>query len=382
MHTLREFLHNVHALRRLKCRHDLALRGIRLAHAHVFQKAALDETAVLAHEGHRIHQLILVHVLHMHAADQHIAALRIKESGEQVRQRGLAAAGGPHKGHRLPLANAQRNIFQRVLLAVVAESHVLQRHRASLRVPGLVALGEGRAVQHAVNAGERVLHQHVVFAHVHQLAQRHRHRRRDDDIEQQVQHQLRRDCAAGQPEAAEDQEHEHAVDRQRVQAHGHAHFLGVGDRPALVIINGGLEFLEREHRLTEGLDYGNAPDVFNGLAGHIRQRILVLDHFLLHTLAGHLRHDGKAQRHRREAQQTQPPVKNRQQGQQSYDGRHDLCLVRELMRQIRFRRTGGFGDGATESAAAELLDGAQRQGSDMPCHGQPQIGGDAERGQV
>ena len=254
MHTLREFLHNVHALRRLKCRHDLALRGIRLAHAHVFQKAALDETAVLAHEGHRIHQLILVHVLHIHAADQHIAALRIKESGEQV--------------------------------------------------------------------------------------------------------------------------------RQRVQAHGHAHFLGVGDRPALVIINGGLEFLEREHRLTEGLDYGNASDVFNGLAGHIRQRILVLGHFLLHTLAGHLRHDGKAQRHRREAQQTQPPVKNRQQGQQSYDGRHDLCLVRELMRQIRFRRTGGFGDGATESAAAELLDGAQRQGSDMPCHGQPQIGGNAERGQV
>ena len=245
-----------------------------------------------------------------------------------------------------------------------------------------VALAERRAVQHAVDAGDGILHHHAVLAHVHQLAQCQGDDRRDDDVEQQVQQQRVVHRAVGKPEAAENQEHEHAIDRQRVQTHRPAQILRVGDGPALVVVDGGLEFLEGEHRLPEGLDHGDAADVLHRLARHVRQRVLILSHLLLKALACHARHRRKTQQRGSQAQQAQPPVEARQQRKQTRDGGHGPRLVGQLMRQIGFRRAGGLQNGSAQPAAAELLNRAQRQRGDVFRHAQAQIGGDAERRQV
>ena len=108
-----------------------------------------------------------------------------------------------------------------------------------------------------VNAGDGVLHDHAVFAHEHQLGERQRDDRRDDDVKEQVQQHAAVRTAAEEQKAACDQKHKHAVDRQRIEGHRPAHLLCVCDDPTLVVVDGALELFEGEHRLTEGLDDGN-----------------------------------------------------------------------------------------------------------------------------
>ena len=245
-----------------------------------------------------------------------------------------------------------------------------------------VRAGERRAFQYTVNAGDGVLHNHAVFAHKHQLGQRQGDDRRDDDVKEQVQQRAAVRAAAGEQESARNQEHKHAVDRQRIEDHGPAQLLGVGDDPALIVVDCPLELFEGEHRLPECLDHGNTPHILHRFARHIRQRVLVLGHLLLHLLAGHARHHCKGERHGHKAQKPQPPVKRQQQRQKPRDGRHGFRLIRQLVGEIGFRRPCGFGDGAAQFAAAELLNRAQRQGGDVLHHGKPQVGGDAERRKV
>ena len=265
-HAVRKFLDDVHALRGAECRQHFPIRGVRLAHAHVIQNTALDEAAVLEHEGNRVHQFALVDVLYIRAADGNFAALRVKEAGNERRQRGFSAAGRADKRHRLPRADGKGDILQRVFHAVIAERDMIQRNRAVLGMLRRVRAGERRAFQYTVNAGDGVLHNHAVFAHKHQLGQRQGDDRRDDDVKEQVQQRAAVRAAAGEQESVRNQEHKHAVDRQRIEDHGPAQLLGVGDDPALIVVDRPLEFLEGKHRLPEGLDHGNTPHILHRFA--------------------------------------------------------------------------------------------------------------------
>ena len=109
---------------------------------------------------------------------------------------------------------------------------------------------------------------------------------------------------------------------------------------------------------------------------------MILGHLLLHGLARHGGHAGKAQGHGQQTEQAQPPVKGQQQHQQSGHRGHGPVLVGELVGQKGLRRPGGVGNGAAELAAAGHLNLPQGQAGDVLCEGQAQIGGDAEGGQV
>ena len=338
--------------------------------------------AVLKHEGNRVHQLVFFNVLHIDPADGNTAALRIKEAGNERRQRGFSAAGGSDKRHRLSRADGKRNILHGIFCAVIAEGYLIQRHGAVLRMLRCARLRKRGALQNTVNAGDGVLHDHAVFAHEHQLGERQRDDRRDDDVKEQVQQHAAVRTAAGEQKAACNQKHKHAVDRQRIEGHRPAHLLCVCDDPTLVVVDGALELFEGENRLTEGLDDGNPPHVLHRLPRHVRKRVLILCHLLLHPLAGHACHHGKGKRHRHKAQKPQPPVECQKKRQKSRNGRHSPCLVGELVGKIGFRCAGRFRNRAAQLAAAELLDFPKRKRGNMLRHGKAQIGGDAERRKV
>ena len=86
--------------------------------------------AVLKHEGNRVHQFVFFNVLHIDTADGNTAALRIKEAGNERRQRGFSAAGGSDKRHRLSRADGERNILHCIFCAVIAECYIFQFDRA------------------------------------------------------------------------------------------------------------------------------------------------------------------------------------------------------------------------------------------------------------
>ena len=134
MHTVREFFDDVRTLRRMECRQHLLIPGVRLAHTHIVQNGAFDQMAVLKHEGNRVHQLVFINVLHIDPADGNTAALRIKEAGNERRQRGFSAAGGSDKRHRLSRADGKGNILHGIFGAVIAEGYLIQRHGAVLRM--------------------------------------------------------------------------------------------------------------------------------------------------------------------------------------------------------------------------------------------------------
>ena len=79
---------------------------------------------------------------------------------------------------------------------------MVKRNRAA---PGMLRggrVGKRRALQDAVNAGDGVLHDHAILAHEHQLCQRQRDDRRDNDIKEQVQQYTAVRSAVGKQKAA------------------------------------------------------------------------------------------------------------------------------------------------------------------------------------
>ena len=257
--------------------------------------------------------------------------------------------------------------------------HILQRDGSILRVLRNILHLHGRCLQHRVDACQRIRHHHLALAHVHHTGQSQGNHRRNDDIEQQVQQEFRRDTVCREQQPARDQKGEHAVDGGGVEHHGQAQVFGVGDDPLFVFVNGGLELFEGKDRLPEGLDHRDAPDVLHGFVGHGLQGVPVLPHFFSHLLAGHGRHDEKRQHHRRKAQQPQPPVECQQQNQQPHRGCDGVILIGQLVGKIGLGGSGAFVDDLAQLAAAKSFGKAQRQHRQMLRHRQPQIGRHPER---
>ena len=244
MYAVGELFNDIHALGSLERSEDFLLGSLGPAELHIVKDAAFYEAAVLEHKGHRVHQLLLGHRAYIRAADENAAALHVEEPAHKARKRRLAAARGADERHCLPGPNVHRDALYDLRLAVVAEVYVLKLHRAVLRVLRLIAYEHRLRVQHRVYAAERVGDDHFVLAHVHDLRQRQRDDRRDDDVEQQVQQKFRRDAALRKEQPARDEKRKHAVYSRSVEHHGHAQLHRVGDDPLFIFIYRCLELLE------------------------------------------------------------------------------------------------------------------------------------------
>ena len=180
--------------------------------------------------------------------------------------------------------------------------YIPQGHGTVFGVPGLFTYRNGSSLQNRVDPAQGIRNHHFIFTHVHYFRQRQRDHRRNDNVEQQIQQKFGRDALPGEQQTACNQKSEDAVDGCRVEHHGQAQLLGIGDDPFLVLIDGSLEFLEGKYRLPEGFHHRDTPDIFYGLIGHSCQSIAILAHFFCHPCPSHGCHNGKSQKYGHQAQ--------------------------------------------------------------------------------
>ena len=130
----------------------------------------------------------------------------------------------------------------------------------------LCALRHRLGVEHGVDALRGAGNDELALAHVHDLCQGKRNDWRYDDLKKQVKQKLRADAVFCKQQTARNEEGENAVYRSGVEHHRSSQLLRVGDDPLFVLVDGAFELFKREHRLSEGLDDGGAPNVLDRLA--------------------------------------------------------------------------------------------------------------------
>ena len=115
------------------------------------------------------------------------------------------------------------------------------------------------------------------------------------------------------------------------------------------------KLLKGKDRLAKGFYHRNPTDILYRFVGHIIQRILVFFHLFLHLLSGHCHHDQKSQHNRNKAQQSQSPVKCKQQHQKTTGGCNGIGSVGKLMSEIGFSGCAGFVDDLAQFSAAKTF---------------------------
>ena len=165
-------------------------------------------------------------------------------------------------------------------------------------------------IQYAVDSLQGIVYNHGVFALEHDAGEGNGDNGRNDDIEHEIQQEIIGNAALGKNQRTGNQRGKHSVDGRRVEHHGRPKFLGIGDYPYFIPINGILELFEGEDSLSKGFNNGNSSYILHRFIGHIIKGILILFHFFLHPLSGHCHHNQKSQHDRNKTQKPQPPVKN------------------------------------------------------------------------
>ena len=97
----------------------------------------------MEYKGNGIHQLLFGDVLHIHAANFHLPALRVKKPADQIGKRGLATAGRPHKSYCLPCGNGQGNILDDLVFPIITETNMVKLYRSAVRVFRLFGFCKG-----------------------------------------------------------------------------------------------------------------------------------------------------------------------------------------------------------------------------------------------
>ena len=314
--ALRQALDDIHALGFSERFQHFALGGVRLRDAQIVRDGALEQAAVLEDVGHMLHQRLLGNPARVHAANEHLALLRIVESGDQAGHRGLPAAGRADDGDDLiPLRLQGQVENRRRSIGGVAIGHVPQLHGRAVRLLALLRLRQRLNVEDRVHPGDRVLDLHVILAHEHHLGHGRGDGRSEDDVKQEVQQNIHPVVvSADQEQRQSEDKHKGAVDQHGVPDHGRAHHPGIVHAEFAVVVDGRLEAVKGKHGLPEGLDHRDAPHILHGLVAHALQRVLVLPHILLHGRARHAHHDREAQRDGDQAGDAIAPITTMQTG--------------------------------------------------------------------
>ena len=111
-------------------------RRVGRAEADVVGDGVAEQVDVLEHEGEVLHQAVHVVVPHVAPAQGHRPGVRVPEPGQQVDQRGLAAAGGADDGGGGPFGDVQRYAVDD-LLFVIGELQPPSPRCPGLRVESL-----------------------------------------------------------------------------------------------------------------------------------------------------------------------------------------------------------------------------------------------------
>ena len=88
---------------------DVAVAGLRVAHADVAGDRRGEQVRLLAGQAHALAEVGLRDLARVPAADRHAAGGRVHEAHQRVRERRLAGAAGADDGHARPRRQRQRD---------------------------------------------------------------------------------------------------------------------------------------------------------------------------------------------------------------------------------------------------------------------------------
>ncbi len=150
-------------LGRLRHPYDLLVRRVRLAEGDVLPDGHREDEDVLKHDADLAPQRAEGDVADIVPVDQDPALGDVVEAGHQLGEGGLTRAHEPHEGDLLPRPDAQGDVPQRLLGALVGEGDVLELDGPPEpgQLEGVLRLGDIRAQVHdledAPGAGDGVL---------------------------------------------------------------------------------------------------------------------------------------------------------------------------------------------------------------------------------
>ena len=268
----------------LRCLDDLLVGRSRPAAPDVVRDALAEQVGILEHQAEAAHQLVLAHLAHVDAADEHLARIDVPEAGDEVGEGRFARAARPHdRAHRAG-GDVERDVAQGRPCAVpVREGHIPQGHRGVLRCPRHLGGGKRLNTEHGVDAVDVRLGEHPVLAHVEDLREHARYRMHEQEVEDEREHERRPVLRARGKEYADGQDEQvRVVENSCETRHGVPEEERDVEGKPRVVFDRVCEPLERTRRLAEGLHDAHAANVLHGGVAHL------LFHFLV---APHARHD-------------------------------------------------------------------------------------------
>lgn len=102
IHAARQLSKNIVALRVVQRPQDVFPGRIRLCHAHILQNRGFEQSGILKHKGHRVHQPILCDILYIHASNVHFAAVYIPKPCDYAGKRRYPPSEGPTRATCFP----------------------------------------------------------------------------------------------------------------------------------------------------------------------------------------------------------------------------------------------------------------------------------------
>ena len=121
---------------------DLLVGCVQPSVADVLHDRAGEQVGVLEHHGDVLAQGIAPDAAYVHAVDGDAAGFDVVEAVQQVRDGGLARAGGADEGDLLARARVERDVLQNGLFRHVAEAHIIQHHvTLDHRIHGVLRIG-------------------------------------------------------------------------------------------------------------------------------------------------------------------------------------------------------------------------------------------------
>ena len=385
VHALGQLLHDVRALCRLERGHDLLARGLGARRPHVVQDRLREEPVGLEDKGHAAHEVARVHPAHVHAAHEDAPGAHVPEARHEARRGGLAAAGGPHERHGGARRDLEAHVVERRGLgALVGEGHVLEADGVVARL-----LRVGRGLDHG--GGEHLLHAaHGVRRGLERLGHEHhaRHCRGNHGREDRVEREVGGKAGEVGLPGGEKHRHRHeeggrgAYDGERERLRGLAPLDGVVLREHRELLDGVVERAEREDRLLEDLDHGDAAHVLGAGLVHLHERLHVARHEVHAAPAHHVEHAGEAQGDRHEAGHAQPPVKDEEEHEHAQDHGHRPRRVRELVGEKPLGLEGAAVHHAAQGARGVRVEVAEARAHEVLGRALSHVRGAAEGREV
>ena len=236
----------------------------------------------MKHDGHVFQNGVVVQLLHIFPANQHLALLHIIEPGDQFNDGALAGAGLPHQGHTLAVPDLQVDALQHIGLAVVRKPHIPQLNVVVLwevaptlidrNVQNLFCLGNG--AQHI----GKVRPQFLQGPNLRQVQGTHIEEQQKGAGRQGASQEKHPAQGHHQQHAALDDDHKGRIRR----SHPPGSFIPHG----VFLVDGSRKLLEGLAPHVVGLDQFHAVDVLDhdgvqgadGAVGPVHQVIRVAEH--------------------------------------------------------------------------------------------------------